>query len=69
MTKEERDREHDRGVIKLFKAALKLADYNPAQFGQSGDARMAELIRPEFETLPLAERQAALYGTLVKEEV
>jgi carbon-monoxide dehydrogenase catalytic subunit len=39
------------------RAALGLAEYNPAKFGRSGDARMLEL-----ETLPLAERQAALYG-------
>jgi carbon-monoxide dehydrogenase catalytic subunit len=39
------------------RAALKLPEYDPARFGRSGDARMLEL-----EALPLAERQAALYG-------
>ena len=39
------------------RAALKLPEYDPTRFGLSGDARMLEL-----ETLPLAERQAALYG-------
>lgn len=39
------------------RAALKLPAYEPARFGNSGDARVLEL-----ETLPLAERQAALYG-------
>lgn len=39
------------------RAALGLPVYDPARFGRSGDARMAEL-----EKLPLAERQAALYG-------
>jgi carbon-monoxide dehydrogenase catalytic subunit len=38
--------------------ALGLVEYNPERFGRSGDARMREL-----EQLPLAERQAALYGT------
>jgi carbon-monoxide dehydrogenase catalytic subunit len=40
------------------RAALGLPEYDPNRFGQSGDARMLEL-----EALPLAERQAALYGT------
>jgi carbon-monoxide dehydrogenase catalytic subunit len=39
------------------RAALGLPAYDPARFGRSGDARMNEL-----EQLPLAERQAALYG-------
>lgn len=39
------------------RAALNLPAYDPSRFGRSGDARMLEL-----ETLPLAERQAALYG-------
>ncbi len=39
------------------RAALGLAEYNPEQFGRSGDARMLAL-----EQLPLEERQAALYG-------
>lgn len=39
------------------RAALNLPAYDPARFGQSGDDRMVE-----FDTLPLAERQAALYG-------
>lgn len=41
------------------RAALKLPEYDPGRFGQSGDDRMAQL-----ETLPLAERQAALYGAV-----
>jgi carbon-monoxide dehydrogenase catalytic subunit len=39
------------------RAALKLPEYDSARFGLSGDERMLEL-----ESLPLAERQAALYG-------
>jgi carbon-monoxide dehydrogenase catalytic subunit len=39
------------------RAALGLPEYDPERFGRSGDARMEEL-----EQLPLAERQAALYG-------
>jgi carbon-monoxide dehydrogenase catalytic subunit len=39
------------------RAALNLPAYDPTRFGRSGDARMLEL-----EALPLAERQAALYG-------
>lgn len=39
------------------RAALGLPAYDPTRFGRSGDARMLEL-----EKLPLAERQAALYG-------
>jgi len=39
------------------RAALKLPPYDPTRFGRSGDARILEL-----ESLPLAERQAALYG-------
>jgi len=39
------------------RAALKLPEYDPTRFGLSGDERMSEL-----ETLPLSERQAALYG-------
>ena len=46
------------------RAALKLDDYTPERFGLSGDARMLQL-----EALPLAERQAALYGASVGEEV
>jgi carbon-monoxide dehydrogenase catalytic subunit len=40
------------------RAALGLPAYDPDRFGRSGDARMEAL-----EQLPLAERQAALYGT------
>ncbi len=40
------------------RAALKLPEYDPARFGESGDTRMLEL-----ETLPFEEQQAALYGT------
>jgi len=40
------------------RAALGLPDYDPSRFGRSGDARMREL-----EALPLADRQAALYGS------
>jgi len=43
------------------RATLGLPEYDPERFGQSGDARMLEL-----EALPLAERQAALYGAPVK---
>jgi carbon-monoxide dehydrogenase catalytic subunit len=39
------------------RAALNLPAYDPSRFGRSGDARVLEL-----ETLPLSERQAALYG-------
>jgi carbon-monoxide dehydrogenase catalytic subunit len=39
------------------RAALKLPEYDPNRYGQSGDDRMLVL-----ETLPLEERQAALYG-------
>ena len=39
------------------RAALKLPEYDPRRFGRSGDRRLLEL-----ERLPLAERQAALYG-------
>jgi carbon-monoxide dehydrogenase catalytic subunit len=39
------------------RAALKLPEYDPDRFGQSGDQRMLEI-----ESLPLAERQAAMYG-------
>ena len=39
------------------RAALNLPAYDPERFGRSGDRRMLEL-----EELPLAERQAALYG-------
>jgi carbon-monoxide dehydrogenase catalytic subunit len=42
------------------RAALKLPEYVPERFGQSGDDRMLEL-----EQLPLAEQQAALYGVPV----
>ena len=37
--------------------ALGLQEYDPANFGRSGDSRMLEL-----EELPLAERKVALYG-------
>jgi carbon-monoxide dehydrogenase catalytic subunit len=39
------------------RAALKLPEYDPQRFGQSGDGRILEL-----EALPVAERPAALYG-------
>jgi hypothetical protein len=39
------------------RADLGLPAYNPTRFGRSGDARMLEL-----ESLPLAERWAAIYG-------
>lgn len=42
------------------RAELKLPEYDPVRFGKSGDSRMLEI-----EALPLAERQAALYGELV----
>jgi carbon-monoxide dehydrogenase catalytic subunit len=40
------------------RADLGLPAYDPARFGRGGDTRVHEL-----ETLPLAERHAALYGT------
>ncbi|RME46907.1 MAG: anaerobic carbon-monoxide dehydrogenase catalytic subunit [Caldilineae bacterium] len=40
------------------RAALNLPPYDPTRFGRSGDARILQL-----ESLPLPERQAALYGT------
>lgn len=39
------------------RAELGLPEYDPTRFGKSGDARMNAL-----EDLPLAERQAAIYG-------
>jgi carbon-monoxide dehydrogenase catalytic subunit len=45
------------------RAALGLPQYNPARFGRGGDKRMREL-----EQLPVAERQAALYGMPGKQE-
>jgi carbon-monoxide dehydrogenase catalytic subunit len=39
------------------RAALKLPEYDPTRFGKSGDERIQA-----FMTLPLAERQTALYG-------
>ena len=45
------------------RAALGLPVYNPARFGRGGDARLREL-----EQLPLEERQAALYGSAVKQK-
>jgi carbon-monoxide dehydrogenase catalytic subunit len=44
--------------IDAKRAALGLPAYDPNRFGRSGDARMSAL-----EELPLAEQQAALYGT------
>ncbi len=41
------------------RADLKLPEYDPGRFGQSGDDRMLEL-----EALPFEERQAALYGVV-----
>ena len=43
------------------RAELGLPEYDPDQFGESGDARMLEL-----EELPLAERRKALYGEPAK---
>ena len=52
------------------RAGLKLVEYDPDRFGQSGDDRLLALeTLPSAEQLPLAERQAALYGTPVSEEV
>jgi carbon-monoxide dehydrogenase catalytic subunit len=42
------------------RAALKLPEYDPNRFGQSGDARTLEIL--ELDMPSLAERQAALYG-------
>jgi hypothetical protein len=39
------------------RAALGLPEYDPGNFGKSGDARMLEL-----EAMPFEERVAALYG-------
>jgi carbon-monoxide dehydrogenase catalytic subunit len=39
------------------RAALKLPEYDPTRFGASGDGRILDL-----ESLPLAERQEAIYG-------
>jgi carbon-monoxide dehydrogenase catalytic subunit len=39
------------------RAELKLPEYDPARFGASGDGRILDL-----ESLPLAERQEAIYG-------
>jgi carbon-monoxide dehydrogenase catalytic subunit len=39
------------------RAELKLPEYEPERFGKSGDSRILDI-----EALPLAERQAALYG-------
>jgi carbon-monoxide dehydrogenase catalytic subunit len=39
------------------RAALGLPEYDATRFGASGDARIEEI-----EALPLAERQAAIYG-------
>jgi carbon-monoxide dehydrogenase catalytic subunit len=39
------------------RAALGLPEYDPSQFGKSGDARLREI-----ESLSFEERQAALYG-------
>jgi len=43
--------------IDAKRAALKLAPYDPSQFGASGDRRMRELL-----ALPLEERMNAIYG-------
>ena len=43
------------------RAALGLPQWDPDRFGRSGDARMREL-----EEMPLADRQAALYGLPAK---
>jgi carbon-monoxide dehydrogenase catalytic subunit len=42
------------------RADLNLPEYDPSRFGRSGDDRMLAL-----ESLPMAERQEALYGQLV----
>ena len=43
------------------RAALGLPEYNPEQWGRSGDTRMIDL-----NELPLAQRKAALYGVPAK---
>lgn len=48
---------HTLAHIDKKRAALGLPVYHPEQFGRSGDARMIDL-----EQLPIAKRQAALYG-------
>jgi carbon-monoxide dehydrogenase catalytic subunit len=50
------------------RAALKLPAYDPIRFGRSGDERMLAL-ESKALVLSLAERQAALYGLPVPEEV
>ncbi len=45
------------------RAALGLPEYDASKWGRSGDRRMAEI-----ETLPLREREAALYGVPVGDE-
>lgn len=47
--------------IDAKRAALGLVNYSPTRFGRSGDARMIEL-----EQMPVAERQAAMYGVPAK---
>ncbi len=49
--------------IDAKRAALKLPAYDPNKYGKSGDAKMNELLK-----LPLAQRQAALYGAPVAAE-
>ncbi len=46
--------------IDLKRAELGLVAYDPTHFGRSGDARMVE-----FESLPLAERRQAIYGSAI----
>ncbi len=43
------------------RSELGLPEYNPENFGRSGDTRMVEL-----ETMPIADRRAALYGVPAK---
>ena len=47
--------------IDLKRAALGLPEYDPEQWGRSGDTRMIDL-----NELPLAQRKAALYGVPAK---
>ena len=47
--------------IDAKRAALGLSEYDPTQFGQSGDARVEE-IEAEIAEAPLEERRAVLYG-------
>ena len=50
--------------IDAKRAALGLSEYDPTQFGQSGDARLEEM-EEGMEEASLEERRAALYGQVL----